>query len=96
MWISKYFGLDGRGTSVRREVSAGATTFLTTAYIIVVNPAILSAAGIPRGPSKVAAVLSAFFGTKLMGLYARRPFAVDPYTGENAFIACTVTGVLGY
>jgi len=65
-------------------------------YIIIVNPAILEAAGIPKGPSMVATILSAFFGTMLMGLYARRPFAIAPYMGENAFIACTVVGVLGY
>lgn len=92
----EYFDLDGLGTTWRTEMLAGATTFLTMAYIIVVNPAILSAAGIPQGPSMVATVLSAFFGTMMMGLYAKRPFAIAPYMGENAFIAYTVTGVLGY
>ena len=57
------------------------------AYIIVVNPAILSAAGIPIGPSTVATILTAAFGSLLMGLYANRPIAVAPYMGENAFIA---------
>src|SRR5437879_10354893 len=57
------------------------------AYIIVVNPAILSAAGIPVGPSTVATILSAVFGCLLMGFYANRPIAVAPYMGENAFIA---------
>src|SRR4051812_40407310 len=57
------------------------------AYIIVVNPAILSFAGIPQGPSTVATILTAAFGTLLMGLYANRPIAVAPYMGENAFIA---------
>lgn len=57
------------------------------AYIIVVNPAILSAAQFPSGPSTVATILAAVFGTLLMGLYANRPFAVAPYMGENAFIA---------
>jgi AGZA family xanthine/uracil permease-like MFS transporter len=65
----------------------GATTFVTMAYIIVVNPAILSFAGIPVGPSTVATILSAVFGCTLMGLYANRPIAVAPYMGENAFIA---------
>src|SRR5258708_16548081 len=65
-------------------------------YIVVVNPAILSAAGIPEGPSFVATVLAAIFGCVLMGLYANRPFAVAPYMGENAFIAFTVCRVLGY
>lgn len=57
------------------------------AYIIVVNPAILAAAGIPRGASTVATILTAVVGTLLMGLYANRPIAVAPYMGENAFIA---------
>src|SRR4051794_26160396 len=57
------------------------------AYIIVVNPAILEYAGIPRGPSTVATVLAAVFGCLLMGLYANRPLAVAPYMGENAFLA---------
>ena len=64
------------------------------ACIISVNPAILAAAGIPRAPSMVATILAAFFGTMLMGVYAKRAFAIAPYMGENAFIACTVTEVL--
>ena len=60
------------------------------AYIIIVNPKILEAAGIPFGPSMVATIISAFFGTLLMGVYAKRPFAIAPYMGENAFIAFTV------
>jgi AGZA family xanthine/uracil permease-like MFS transporter len=75
---------------------AGVTTFVTMSYIIVVNPAILTAAGIPAGPSMVATILTALFGTLLMGLYARRPFAIAPYMGENAFIAFTVVQLLGY
>src|SRR5512135_1982067 len=69
---------------------------MTMAYIIIVNPAILEAAGMPRGPSMVATILSAAFGTVVMGLYARRPFAIAPYMGENAFIAFTVVKVMGY
>jgi AGZA family xanthine/uracil permease-like MFS transporter len=57
------------------------------AYIIVVNPAILSFAGIPQGPSTVATILAAAFGSLMMGIYANRPIAVAPYMGENAFIA---------
>jgi len=91
-----YFEFARHGTSYRREVLAGTTTFLTMAYIIIVNPAILSAAGIPKGPSMVATILSAAFGTVVMGLYAKRPFAIAPYMGENAFIAFTVVKVLGY
>src|SRR5213594_171581 len=81
------FQLRDRGTNLRTEIVGGATTFVTMAYIIVVNPAILSAAGIPVGPSTVATILSAVFGCLLMGFYANRPIAVAPYMGENAFIA---------
>jgi adenine/guanine/hypoxanthine permease len=81
------FDIARRGSSLRAEVVGGATTFVSMAYIIVVNPAILAAAGIPKGPSTVATILTAVFGTLLMGLYANRPIAVAPYMGENAFIA---------
>ncbi|HEX3582522.1 MAG TPA: NCS2 family permease, partial [Thermoanaerobaculia bacterium] len=73
--------------SVRTEVLAGASTFLAMAYIIVVNPAILKAAGLPVGASTVATILVAAVGSILMGVYANRPIAVAPYMGENAFIA---------
>lgn len=85
--LERHFRLSERGTSVRVEVLGGATTFATMAYIVVVNPAILSFAGIPAGPSTVATILAAVFGTLLMGLYANRPIAVAPYMGENAFVA---------
>ena len=82
-----YFRIAERGSTPRREILGGVTTFVTMAYIIVVNPAILSAAGIPIGPSTVATILTAAFGCLLMGFYANRPIAVAPYMGENAFIA---------
>ncbi|MBN2368896.1 MAG: NCS2 family permease [Vicinamibacteria bacterium] len=85
--LQRLFKLRERGTGVRLEILGGVTTFVTMAYIIVVNPAILSHAGIPEGPSTVATILAAVFGTLLMGLYANRPIAVAPYMGENAFIA---------
>ncbi len=94
--IKSYFEFAKYDTDYRKETLAGITTFLTMAYIIVVNPAILEAAGIPKGPSMTATILAAAFGTLLMGLYARRPFAIAPYMGENAFIAFTVVGALGY
>src|SRR5688572_25668058 len=81
------FPIRERGSSVRAEVTGGVTTFVAMAYIIVVNPAILSFAGIPVGPSTVATILVAAIGSLLMGLYANRPIAVAPYMGENAFIA---------
>jgi AGZA family xanthine/uracil permease-like MFS transporter len=94
--IRDFFQLQNRGSNLSREVIAGLTTFTTMSYIVVVNPAILSAAGIPAGPSFVATVLAAVFGCLLMGLYANRPFAIAPYMGENAFIAYTVCLQLGY
>src|SRR5205814_637898 len=77
--LDRFFHLTQRGSSLRVEVIGGITTFITMAYIIVVNPAILAFAGIPVGPSTVATVLVAAGGTLLMGLYANRPIAVAPY-----------------
>ncbi len=94
--IKKYFNFDKHNTNLKQEILAGLTTFVTMAYIIIVNPAILQAAGIPFGPSMVATILSAAFGTLIMGVYAKRPFAIAPYMGENALIAYTVVQVLGY
>lgn len=85
--LDGYFRLRDRGTTIRTEILGGVTIFVAMAYIIVVNPAILSFAGIPIGPSTVATILAAFLGSLLMGLYANRPIAVAPYMGENAFIA---------
>jgi AGZA family xanthine/uracil permease-like MFS transporter len=81
------FQIAERGSTIRTEVVGGITTFVSMAYIIVVNPAILSFAGLPQGPSTVATILTAAFGTLLMGLWANRPIAVAPYMGENAFLA---------
>jgi adenine/guanine/hypoxanthine permease len=81
------FSIAERGSTIRTEVIGGVTTFVSMAYIIVVNPAILSFAGLPQGPSTVATILTAAFGTLLMGLWANRPIAVAPYMGENAFLA---------
>jgi adenine/guanine/hypoxanthine permease len=94
--VKEYFKLDQLGTTVKQEIIAGATTFITMAYIIIVNPKILEAAGMPFGASMVATILSAFFGTITMGIYAKRPFAIAPYMGENAFVAYTVVNVLHY
>jgi AGZA family xanthine/uracil permease-like MFS transporter len=85
--IERVFQVQERGSAVRTEILGGATTFVTMAYIIVVNPAILSFAGIPVGPSTVATILTAVVGSLLMAFLANRPIAVAPYMGENAFIA---------
>jgi len=94
--LKRLFRLEEAQTTIGREVIGGITTFVTMSYIIVVNPAILKAAGIPAEPSMVATIVTALFGTLIMGLYANRPFAIAPYMGENAFIAYTVVQVLGY
>jgi AGZA family xanthine/uracil permease-like MFS transporter len=94
--MRNFFEFDRLETGYRQEFLAGLTTFFTLSYIIVVNPAILEAAGMPKEASMTATILTSIFGTVLMGLYAKRPFAVAPYMGENAFIAYTVVKTLGY
>ncbi len=94
--MKKFFQFDELNTNYRQELIAGLTTFITMSYIIIVNPKILEVAGIPFGPSLVATALTAAIGTFLLGVYAKKPFAIAPYMGENAFIAYTVVNVLGY
>lgn len=94
--LRAFFKIDERGSTTGREVVAGLTTFTTMSYIIVVNPAILKAAGISAEASMVATILASVLGCVLMAFYANRPFAIAPYMGENAFIAFTVCQVLGY
>ena len=94
--VYRFFRLKENNTTIKTEFSAGAVTFMTMAYIVVVNPAILLSAGIPFEASVAATIITAIFGTVIMGVYANRPFAIAPYMGENAFIAYTVCGVLGY
>ncbi|HEY9686495.1 MAG TPA: NCS2 family permease [Coleofasciculaceae cyanobacterium] len=94
--LQKYFKFDELNTSFRQETLGGLTTFATMLYIVVVNPKILEAAGIPFGPSMAATILTIFFGTLLMGVYAKRPFAIAPYMGQNAFVAFTLVKVMGY
>lgn len=95
-FLDRWFRIAERGSSVRVEILGGATTFATMAYIIVVNPAILSNAQFPIGPSTIATILASVFGCLLMGIYANRPIAVAPYMGENAFIAYTVVLVASW
>jgi adenine/guanine/hypoxanthine permease len=94
--MHRYFDFAGLKTSYRQEIVAGLTTFLTMAYIIIVNPAILEAAGLPKEASITATIISAAFGTLVMGVYAKKPFAIAPYMGENAFIAFTVVKGMGF
>lgn len=94
--IAGFFQFERHHTDFRRETAAGFATFLTMSYIIIVNPAILEAAGIPREAQTTATILAAAFGTVVMAFYANRPFAVAPYMGENAFISFTVVKGLGF
>jgi AGZA family xanthine/uracil permease-like MFS transporter len=90
------FGIEAQGSSVRREVMAGVTTFLAMAYITVVNPAILSEAGMDFGAVFVATCLAAAIGTAVMGLYANYPVAQAPGMGQNAFFTYGIVLGMGY
>ncbi|MEJ8804274.1 NCS2 family permease [Pontibacter sp. H249] len=91
--MQSYFQLKENNTSVKTEVIAGISSFLATAYIIVVNPTILSQAGMPFSGVVTATVLVSFFSSIMMGLYARNPILVAPGMGLNAFF--TFSAVLG-
>ncbi|KJS20806.1 MAG: guanine permease [Clostridiaceae bacterium BRH_c20a] len=93
--LENIFKLKEHGTNVRTEIMAGITTFMTMAYIIAVNPLILSDAGMPAGPVMVATCLAAALGTFLMGFLANYPFALAPGMGLNAFFAYTVVLTMG-
>jgi adenine/guanine/hypoxanthine permease len=94
--LNKYFKLEENGTTVRREIIGGITTFLTMAYIIFVNPAILSDAGMDFGGVFVATCLAAAIGTAIMGLWANYPIAMAPGMGLNAFFTYGVVLGMGY
>ena len=91
--IERYFGIDGRNTTIKTEILAGLITFLTMAYIIFVNPDMLAKAGMDKGAVFVATCLASALGCFLMGLIARLPVALAPGMGLNAFFTFTV--VLG-
>ncbi|MGB7604731.1 MAG: NCS2 family permease [Lutisporaceae bacterium] len=94
--MEKFFKLKENGTNVRTELLAGLTTFLTMAYIIFVNPSILSLTGMDRGAVFVATILAAAIGTFIMGFVANVPFAQAPGMGLNAFFTFTVVFGLGF
>ncbi len=94
--LEKLFQLQAHGTSVRTEVIAGLTTFLTMAYIIFVNPMMMADAGIDPGAAFVATCLAAAIGSLIMGLWANYPIALAPGMGLNAFFSYTVVGSMGY
>ena len=91
--LDKQFGVTEAGTTVNAEMRAGLTTFLTMAYILLVNPAMLSVAGIPFDDALFATAIAAFVGCTIMGLYANLPFALAPGMGLNAYFTFAV--VLG-
>src|SRR5206468_9535930 len=93
--LERLFDLRGHGTSLRTEVVAGLTTFVTMAYIVVVNPVILGAAGMPVAAVAVATCLAAGFGSLLMGLIANYPLALAPGMGLNAYFTYTVVKGMG-
>lgn len=94
--FERFFQLSAHGTTVRKEVIAGFTTFLTMAYIIVVNPDILSVSGMDYGAVFVATCLAAAIGSLIMGLYANYPIALAPGMGLNAFFSFTVVQGMGH
>ncbi|HVD91792.1 MAG TPA: NCS2 family permease, partial [Vicinamibacterales bacterium] len=89
-YLERRFALSSHGTTVRTEVLAGLTTFLTMAYIIFVQPAVLSAAGMDFGAVLTATCLSTALATALMALLANYPIAVAPAMGHNFFFAYSV------
>jgi AGZA family xanthine/uracil permease-like MFS transporter len=93
--IDRFFELSQSGTTVARELRAGAATFLTMAYILFDNPQILAQAGMPAEDVAVATALASALGTALMGLYARYPFALAPGMGLNAYFTFGVVAGLG-
>src|SRR5580698_7042020 len=92
--MENYFQLKKHNTNISTEVIAGASSFLATAYIIVVNPAILSQAGMPFAGVLTATVLVSFFSSLMMGLYAKNPILVAPGMGLNAFFTYTAVATL--
>ena len=95
-WTERVFKLKEHETTVRTELMAGLTTFLTMAYIIFVNPSILGDAGMPKDAVFVATCLIAALGTTIMGLYANYPIALAPGMGLNAYFAYVVVLKMGF
>src|SRR5207342_489580 len=94
-FLERRFGLAAHGTTIRTEVLAGVTTFLTMAYIVFVQPAVLSAAGMDFGAVLVATCVATALATTLMALMANYPIAVAPAMGHNFFFAYSVVLAMG-
>lgn len=95
-FLEKWFKLSAEGTSIKTELVAGLTTFMTMAYILAVNPFILSKTGMDTGAVFTATVISAVIGTLVMALYANLPIACAPGMGANAFFAFTIVLSMGH
>ena len=93
--LERLFSIAARGSTPRREVLAGATTFLTMAYIVIVNPQIMATTGMDAGAAFVATCLAAAIGSALMGVLANFPIALAPGMGLNAYFAFAVVGGMG-
>lgn len=94
--LERFFKLKENDTNVKTEVLGGITTFMTMAYILAVNPTMLSAAGMDKTAVLMATAIAAFIGTLIMALLANYPFALAPGMGLNAYFAYTVCGTMGY
>ena len=94
--LQKLFGFDAKKSTIKTEIMAGITTFLSMAYILAVNPDILSATGMDKGAVFTTTVVISAIITMLMGLYAKLPFALAPGMGLNAFFAYSVCLIMGY
>ena len=94
--LEKFFKLKENNTNVKTEVIGGITTFMTMAYILAVNPQILSASGMDSQAILMATAIASFIGTIVMALMANYPFALAPGLGLNAYFAFTVCGQMGY
>lgn len=94
--FNKLFGFNPKAMTVRTEVMAGITTFLTMAYILAVNPSILGETGMDKGALFTTTVLMSALPTIFMGLYAKLPLALAPGMGLNAFFAYTICLMMGY
>ncbi len=94
--MEKFFKLKENGTNVRTEMVAGLTTFMTMAYILAVNPSILSASGMDPNAILSATAIASFIGCMAMALFANYPFALAPGLGLNAYFAYTICGQMGY
>lgn len=94
--LTKLLGFDAKTMTVRKEIIGGITTFLTMAYILAVNPSILSATGMDQGAVFTSTCLAAVVATLFMAFYAKLPFGLAPGMGLNAFFAFTICGAMGY